>query len=156
MKRLQGAPLMYIGIMALMLVIISSSLAMPYFESKVLPLVFSSFVFILAAAGLGQELRSGKAASDEDEEDKGETGKGIWLGYLVNMAWVGGFILAIYLLGFIVAVPVFVLFYMKRLGTRWLTAVIASVSTTLLIWGVFEVVLKLVLYRGLLWERLLS
>ena len=39
---------------------------------------------------------------------------------------------------------------MKRLGARWLTAVISTLLTTGFIYVVFEIALELKLYRGLL------
>ncbi|MFH0914766.1 MAG: tripartite tricarboxylate transporter TctB family protein [Chloroflexota bacterium] len=153
---IKGTPTMYIGILALMLIIIVSSIMMKSFESKVLPLIFGGIVFFLAAVGLWQEMAPGKAkpTAGEGKKDEKETGREGWLGYLIHGAWVGGFILVIYLLGYLVAIPLFLLTYMKRLGTRWLTALIFAVVTTLLIWGVFEIALGLELYRGLILEWL--
>jgi hypothetical protein len=52
--------------------------------------------------------------------------------------------------GYLIAIPLFVLFYMKRLGARWLTVVISTLLTTGFIYVVFEIALELKLYRGLL------
>jgi len=65
-----------------------------------------------------------------------------------------GFFVAIYLLGFIIAIPLFILAYMKAHGTRWLAAITFAILTPTIIYGIFELALGVVLYRGLLFAWL--
>ncbi len=98
------------------------SLRMQYYTSKLLPLLFGGVVFIAAAIGLRQEiLARGKAeatttGSETSESEKEQPGL---RAYLPIGAWIGGFALAIYLLGFIVAILLFVPAYMRSSGIRW-------------------------------------
>lgn len=155
--KIRGSSYFYIVIMVIMLVVIGLSLGMEYFESKLLPLIIGGIVFVLAAVGLRKEILVGDeheaTVTEGDETRREETGVS-WRGYLLAGAWVAGFFLAIYLLGFIIAIPLFILSYMKAHGTRWLLAIIFAILTPLLIYGLFELALRVVLYRGLLFTWL--
>ena len=152
--KLTSNAYLYIVILAIMLfVILWSLLGMEFFESKLLPLLFSSIVFILAAIGLGNEVMAGgkrKTGATKSEESRREESGEKWGGSLLNLAWFSGFILGIYFIGFIIAIPLFILTYMKWLGTRWVVAIIWAIVTPAVIYGVFEVALGIDLYRGLL------
>ena len=69
-------------------------------------------------------------------------------------AWIAGFVLGIYLLSFIIAIPLFMLSYMRWLGTSWRTTIIFTLLTPAIIYGAFEVALRIELYRGLLFTWL--
>ncbi len=153
--KIRGSSYFLIVIMIIMLVIIGLSLRMEYFESKLLPLVIGSAVFVLAAIGLGREIMAGgerEATVARGETTTREETREGWRGYLLAGAWVAGFFLAIYLLGFIIAIPVFILAYMKSHGTRWLAAIAFAILSPLVIYGVFELALRVILYRGLLFS----
>ena len=151
--RLKGDSYFFMVIMAIMLVIIGLSLRMEQFASKLLPLVISSIVFILSAIRLGRDISTrGKrrATVAEGEISKTEETREDWHSYLVAGSWGLGFFLAVYLLGFIISIPLFILTYMKAHGTRWFVVGIFAILMPLLIYGVFELVLRVTLYRGLL------
>lgn len=150
---MKGSSYALIAIMITMLVIIGLSLGMEYFKSKLLPLVIASAVFILAAIRLKRELK----ANDEPEttvsgSEKDERGEAVtdWRQYLLIIAWTVGFFLAVFTLGFFIAIPLFILSYMKRHGMGWFVAITFAIITTAVIYGVFEVVFNIDLYRGLI------
>ncbi|MBI4286344.1 MAG: tripartite tricarboxylate transporter TctB family protein [Chloroflexi bacterium] len=149
--KLKADSYSYIAVMAIMLVIIASALSMKYAQSKLLPLTFSSLVFVLAAAGLWRDFSTKSPTLTAIGEDKREEKKsGVTLrGYLTIWAWVVGFFLAIYLLGFVVAIAAFVLAYIKSHGVSWRLALTFSGLTTAFVYAVFERLLDVVLYRGL-------
>ncbi len=155
--KIRGSSWVLIVIMVVMLVVIISSLRMEYFESKLLPIIIGSVVFVLAAIALWRELLAGgksrATVTGGETTREEETGVG-WLRYLLAGAWVVGFFLAIYLLGFIIAIPLFILSYMKSHGTGWLTTIIFTILTPVLIYGIFELALKVDLYPGLLFTWL--
>jgi len=148
MKKLSIDAYIFILVIAVMLAVIAISLTMPYLASKMLPLMVSSIVLIAAAIGLRKELsaspKAAKASGKKDGTDK--AGR---LGYLIHGGWVVAFFTAIYLVGFLVSMPLFMLFYMKWLGARWRTSFIFAVLTPLIIWAIFERAIGLELYRGL-------
>jgi len=145
----------YIVALAFGLVIVGLSLGMEYFSAKMLPLVISSVVIILAAIGLSREIlargESGTTTAP-DETDSGEGAGESWYQYALVGIWLVGLLLAIYLVGFIIAIPLFVLSYMKTHGTKWRSAITFAVLTTAIVYGVFVVALKVYLYEGLLFS----
>lgn len=100
--KIKGNSYFLIFIMAITLFVIAwSLLAMEYYESKLLPVIIGSAVFILAAVLLRRDI-SAKGESEATPDGDGEgTDKPVepLSGYLRQGAWVGGFVLAVYLLG---------------------------------------------------------
>ena len=151
--KITGNSYFLIVIMVLMLVMINLSLRMEYFTSKLLPLLVGIIVFILAAIGLVQDITAkDKAAGTviEDETSKKKEAGERLHDYFPIGVWVIGISVFIYLLGFIITIPLFVLAYMKTHGVRWLVSIISTILITLLVYGGFEYALRVTLYRGLL------
>ena len=144
MKKLSGNSYSLIVVMAVMLVVLGLSLRLEHAAARMLPLLMSSIVFILAAIELRREIA---ARGDTEENSKIEGRK-----YLPIAAWILGFSLAIYLVGFIIAIPLFVGCYMKQHGSRWLMAITSAVVYTAIIYSVFELALRVDLYKGLLFS----
>lgn len=139
-----------IFILLVSLALIIRSIAFPYLESKLLPLIIGGIVFVLTAVALIMELQAKekpKRVREPWEGEELELRQYGWTG-----AWLGVYALAIYLLGFIIATPAFVLSYLKLNGTGWLKTIIITVVTTAFVYGVFELILRITLYRGLLFS----
>jgi len=107
----------------------------------------------LAVIDLTREVKAehrSKAAADEDkvgiDDETGiKTGK-----YIRYIIWLVGFSLAIYLVGFVIATPVFVVAYMKRHGASWFAGITTAVIYTIIIYVVFNFTLKADLYKGII------
>lgn len=131
---------------------ITQSLTFRYWESMVLPLAISSLIFILAAVDVVRELRrrdDGKKAAEEKPGTDSEAKIDIRRLGLV-LGWVAGFCLAIYLLGFYIAIPAFALAYLKWRRRSWLAAAVFAVVTVVFIYAVFDIFLKVPLYKGII------
>ncbi len=153
MKKMSGSEYSLIVIMVIMLAVIVSSLGMPTFFSKLLPLTIGIIVFLLSAIKLRQEFLSRdrtKATVTEDDVSEIPESKGTRRAYLLTFAWIPGLVLAIYLLGFLISIPVFVLSFMKTHGTRWRTAIISAVITLAVVYFGFQRLLEIWFYEGLL------
>ena len=151
--KTRGIAYFPLAIMALMIVVIILSVLMEHPASKLLPLIIGGAVFVLAGIVLRSEIRASHRSSEtaSGREAAAEKGTAVsWGRYLVAGAWIVGFFLVIYLLGFMIAIPLFIFAYMKSHGTRWLTTVIFTILAPLLIYGVFELLLNVDLYRGIL------
>ncbi|MBI4185932.1 MAG: tripartite tricarboxylate transporter TctB family protein [Chloroflexi bacterium] len=151
--KLRGSSYLYPVIMAIALAVIGLALPMKYPESKLLPLLISSLVFVLSGIGLwkGISARGVSGANiGKGEITVQEAARESWGGYLIVGAWVMGFSLTIYVLGFLVAIPLFVFTYMRSHGTRWYVAIIYAVVATAFMYGIFERLLGVTLYRGLI------
>ncbi|MBI2860764.1 MAG: tripartite tricarboxylate transporter TctB family protein [Chloroflexi bacterium] len=136
------------------LVVVGGSFTMASFKSKLLPIVFGSGIAVLAIVQLVRETTRkdppAKVVTDEDEEEMSEEEGAIdWRGFQKSAIWVLAFVGVTYLVSMLVAIPLFVLFYMKHLGTGWRTSIISAAATTAAIYIVFEMVLNVELYRGL-------
>jgi hypothetical protein len=68
---------------------------------------------------------------------------------MLAIGWVAGYIVLLYFVGFLIATPIYVLFYMIFHGGHSIRdSVLVSVGTTLAIWLTFEVLFKYPLYPG--------
>jgi len=119
--------------------------------TKMFPLIAASFVFAMAAIQLIKEISAqvGTNPSVKNNNNSAEETPAHWYKYLPMGAWVVGFVLASYLAGFLIAVPLFILSYMKVYGSKWLTAAITAALFTAFIYSVFELALEIPLYGGL-------
>ena len=153
--KIRGNSYFLMVIMVIMLVAIVISLRMEYRVSKLLPLVIGSSVLVLAAVGLWRDIkgtdRRGTGFSGSDTSSQ-EMTKKEWHRYLLAGAWVAGFYLAVYLLGLLTAIPLFIFAYMKAHDTRWFVAIAFALISTAFIYGVFEIALRVELYRGLVFS----
>lgn len=148
MKRRIGikpATYFLLVIMAVLLIVIVSSLRTESLYSKLLPLAIASCGLVLALVQLAKELLGKEAAAKTETE-----GKGYWRGFFLAAAWLVGYTLFIYLLGFIIATFLFILAYMKSHAFGWFLTITVTVLTTALVYGVFILALQFHLYEGLL------
>lgn len=85
-------------------------------------------------------------------EWKMDTGEGAGLvSSLLAAAWVLGYVLLLYLVGFKIATPIYIFLYMLvRGGHSVRNSVLITAATTLAIWLTFEVLFKYPLYPGVL------
>jgi len=75
-----------------------------------------------------------------------------WLRQWIAIGWAAGLVLGIYVLGYIITIPVFFLAYflVQKNQRNWKLAIISAVVMGALTFGVFDVLLGLHLYTGLL------
>ena len=156
MRRLSGLAYFYIIIILFILVMIVSAVPMRFLSSKLVPLAVAIPLFFVAVTGFTREVmrhREPEARTETaiDEDEGGITlEQPVLKSYLPITAWILGFAVGIYIIGLVVAMPAFILAYMKTHGIGWLTGIITATITTVFIWVVFELVLYIELYRGLL------
>lgn len=69
------------------------------------------------------------------------------------VAWILSLPVFIYFFGLLIAIPMFMLFYLRwRSGERWLFSIVMTASIWGLIYGVFVIALRIHFYEGLLWN----
>jgi hypothetical protein len=145
----QGSFWFAILFLALGLFGIIESLTFVYWESIVLPLGVSIIIFILAGVQVAREWRrdrAAKAAATAKESDTKAENRRLW----PVLGWAAGLCLAIYLLGFYIAIPVYAFAYLKWRRRSWLMAVIFAVALLVFSYAVFTIGLKVPLYKGLI------
>lgn len=150
---MKGSIYFLIVLMAIMVLAIAFSLTLDYFSPKVLPIAFSIVGLVLSAIQLRREL-SARDKPKADAASTTEKPKQSPRGLLINLAWIGGFVLAIYLIGVVISVFLFVLTYVRWLGGRWRVAIIAAIVTPALIYGLFQMALDVSLPQGWLFSWL--
>ena len=144
-----------IVILVLMAAVTAVAWGYPYQQAKLAPLTLSGLIVILVVVQLVREVRSRKELASEArrEEKKAEPSEST-LRYLLEGAWMGGFAVAIYLFGFLVAIPSFGIAYMRSHGAKWSIAIIITALMTILSWGIFSYLLGVRLYPGLIFKQL--
>lgn len=151
--KTRGETYFLVVVAAVALVSILTLARMEQFYAKIIPLVFSSLVFIFAIVLLWETFVSSKRAGavvTQSETDRGKEGGSNLRGYMTAWSWMVGFVLGIYLLGLVIAGGVFVFSYSKSHGTNWIISTVLTVLTFAFAYGVFEVALRMPLYKGLL------
>ena len=158
MKKLSSSACSLILVAIAMLGVIGLSLGLLSFASKLLPLIIGSIVFLLAIIGLAREIKAGVSpeatavsASEGGASDK-EKNTGV-LEYSEISAWILGYAVSIYLVGFLIATLAFVGAYMKRHDSSWFETVVTAVIFTAIIYAVFDLAFNTDLYKGqlLMW-----
>ena len=70
---------------------------------------------------------------------------------LLSVAWLVGYLVGLFLVGFIIATPIYIFFYMVLHGRRSMRdSALTAAGATLMIWLTFVVLFKYPLYEGLL------
>lgn len=148
--RLKPGSYFTLFLLVLSLAAIIISFTFQFWDSIFLPLLMGSSIFILAAIQLVRELRAHAAdKTPAEEKPDGETRTQLHR-FGATLGWMAGFSLALYLVGFLVSTPLFVLSYMRRQQIGWLPATVSAVITVAVIYGLFNVVLRSPLFEGVL------
>jgi hypothetical protein len=133
-------------LMAVMAVVVAIAFRYPYVQAKLSILVCGGLVLVLAMVQLSRELRHrrGQAAK--------EPGAGA-LRYITELSWMAGFGVAIYIIGFIPAIPFCVCFYMKSHGSTWLSSILTGVLMSACCYGIFVLFLDMRLHWGIIFPE---
>ena len=128
------------------------SVTFGHWEATALPASVSGVISILAAVEVTRELRR--------KEERRENGFGPLpdkpraiakkAGFIVTFAWTASFMIAIYLLGFRIAVPLFAFSYLKWRGRGFIVSVAFALVSLGFIYGIFELALGTPIFRGLI------
>src|SRR5581483_3522170 len=144
-----------VGIMALSAWAAVSALAWPL-KAALFPLVISIPVFCLATAELLWSVfgSSGKSEEMMDFQLSTHLPPAVMARRtLLAIAWTLGFFALIVLVGFLIAVPLFVFLYLKIQGReKWLFSVILTLATWAFFYGLFDQLLHLPFPDGWLIE----
>lgn len=124
--------------------------------ARQLPMLVAGGIVVLATLDLlsrlpgaiGQVLRTALGAGfDEPEIEL----RAAWQREIAQVGWVVAAVAAVVLVGFLVAIPLFVFLYSRLNGSRSTPAsVLAAVLATAAVALVFELLLDYTLYRGIL------
>ena len=119
-------------------------------KARLFPLILLVITEGLVVIHLIKEIWGKTKHQTASAEEEKTAEKIDWAMYLRAPAWITGFMLSIYLLGYLVGASLFSFFYLKVHGEKWLTTIGFSLGVLALIYGGFEIALKTPLYGGLL------
>jgi hypothetical protein len=146
-----------ITILIISLVIAGVSLTYTSMKMKLLPLIVCGLIFILSGIELIKEVSnrnktSGEAQLTAEELDVvAEAGSDI-RGDMVGFAWFVGLSISVYLIGFLISIPLFILVYLKLHGCKWRSAIITSIVMITFIYFAFVKILQVDLYNGIFFK----
>lgn len=147
--KLKPGSYFLIFIMALSLAVALGTLSLRYQSTKILPMIISGLIFVLAAIALIRDLLSKKDTRGPEEETPLNV-------YWRTGIWILALAMGIWILGFLIAIPIFIILYLLKHDTKWLKSIVVGCITSTLLYLAFEVALKVDLYRGLLFSWILN
>jgi hypothetical protein len=110
------------------------------------PKLISKFDFSMVDNFLQKDPKTARTKALNDEQHTNRKLMEIY-------AWTIGFLILIYLFGFLIAIPVFMLAFLRINGhIPWSKTIAVSAVTWALIYALFEMMLKAELFRGLLFD----
>ncbi len=145
--KLRVSSYFLIAIALLALAFFFGSLGYASFKTRLLPMIISGIVFVLVVIELWRELSSKPGQKEVQEKPKEP-----WRRIFAHGAWIVGFAVTIYIVGFGIAIPLFVLSYTKSHGGGWLGSIILAALLTTVCYGAFRYLLNVDLYPGILFE----
>ena len=145
---MKGSTYFALSILLLAIVTIILSLQIATFKAKFLPLVLATAIVLFAIARLFVELRGKEAKKSVAEETDSAPIKPIPM--IITGAWFVGFFTMIYLVGFPVAIFLFVTAYVKMHHRGWIKSLAFGLGTMVCTYVGFDYLLGLHLYEGVL------
>ncbi len=119
-------------------------------KARLFPLLVAFPVALFLAIDIFREMLA-KAKVSSGAEDQ-LFPAGTLVKHLEAAAWLLTFACIIYVGGLLAGASLFLLLYLKKHGEKWLTTLIYVIAIIVLLYGVFERVFGIPLYRGILFE----
>ena len=133
----------------LMAVVFLVSYQYSYIQAKLAPMTISGLMIILTAIQLFREYRSNNLAQmGTDHKAVPSENSESFRPFLIQGFWMIGFVLAIALFGFLVAIPLFIISYMRTKGINWRKSISISALTLITVYALFSKILDVSLYAG--------
>ncbi|MCL5959229.1 MAG: tripartite tricarboxylate transporter TctB family protein [Chloroflexi bacterium] len=132
-----------------MAAVVFVSFGFPYLQAKLSYIFAGGIVLILALVQFTRDLRGTEKEIIQATEEGEEEIEGGGRAYLREGLWMAAFAVVIWLIGFVVAIPVFGIAYMRKHGVAWKVSVVAAVGWAIFCWATFTFLLDSELYPGL-------
>ncbi|MFH1490482.1 MAG: tripartite tricarboxylate transporter TctB family protein [Pseudomonadota bacterium] len=138
-------------LLILMVTVFSVSCFYTYIQAKLAPMTISGLIIVMTVVQMIRKGRLNRKGEETTEPAPGssETG-GSFQAYLVQGLWMVGFMIAIALFGFFVAIPLFGIAYMRVQTINWRKSIVISAITLIVIYILFEKLLDVTLYPGVI------
>ena len=127
-------------------------------RARFFPIIVISFCGVFVLSELAKEFIARHKASSSDkhrQKDKKapKPDKGNRRQFIFTVTWIGAFALLIWLLGFVVGLPLFVFAYVKTHEEGWRWAIILPIIMFLIVYVGFGILMERPLYEGRLFIR---
>ena len=139
--------LLYLAVVAL---VVTLSIG---FEGQggLVPVVLGAPTLALILFTLGRELLYPSAAANEADPDVAP-----WSGAAPVIAWLGAFCVLVLLIGFQLAIPLYMVLFLRRYGrASWPRCVLAAAAVWALVFVSLDLLLKRSLFEGVLFGAIL-
>jgi hypothetical protein len=118
------------------------------------PMVIGIPLIVLLIIQVVVEKRSKKATSPEEatanDDGPSEHSKISGRTVLEIAVALAGLVAVVYVFGMVLGFAIFIFVYLKLRGERWLTTIALAVAVPAFIYGLFQVTLKMNIYKGIL------
>lgn len=126
---------------------------LPYpFKAKLFPLIILITVLILLMIQIIREV----FALREKGATEGEKGDGFRAKHLTILIWMAGTVLMLWVLGFMGTVILLPFLYLRFEKESWLLSITLSLGCGVFFYGLFGYFLKMPLYPGMVFEKILG
>lgn len=151
--RLQGSGWFCVFLLLVGVMITIYALTLRPLQAGLLGVVCGPLLVLLGLLQLRNEFATARQVAPEEggteAEAQGTGAVGSVKGrFLALVCWLVAFVLAIHVFGFLVAIFLFLLVFLKGHQTSWLKAVLVAGVSTGIIYGLFEAFLERELWRG--------
>ena len=144
-------------LLILMAIVFAVSYHFSYLQAKMAPMAISGLLIILTGVQLVREYRfSRKRHESFEQKPIGSRISESFRRYLIQGFWMIGFLLAIAFFGFLTAILLFGIAYMRTHGVNWQKSCLISVLMFIVIYALFAKMLEVELYPGLIPEFFLG
>lgn len=136
-------------LLVMMIVVMIVSYQYSYIQAKLAPMTISGLLIILTTIQIYREHRADRRAQANKKQkvvpkEKPER----FRPFLIQGFWMIGFVLAIALFGVLLAVPLFIISYMRAQGILWRKSIFISALTLIIVYALFAKILDVTLYVG--------
>ena len=131
-------------------------------QDGLFPLIIGIPTIALGTAQIVRDTRHRQKPKEAGTGGAGDDSLSIWirslkgenLCYVIAFAWTAGLVLILYLLGYYVAIPLFLLLYFKLHGRGWRSSIALCLIISAVLYLSFVVGFKFIFYKGLLLKGL--
>ena len=123
-------------------------------DAMLFPWVTGVFGSILLLWEIRKEIRESREGTSKKIGPDKSSGR--FKNYLSGFAWVTAIFPLIYLLGFIMAIPLFLFLYLKSQGERWMLCLSVALLGEIIFYLAFVVMLRVHFYEGLLFSYIMG
>ncbi|MDP2645403.1 MAG: tripartite tricarboxylate transporter TctB family protein [Desulfobacterales bacterium] len=126
-----------------------------FWQAKLAPMTVTGIMVILGAFQLKREISTARSADPAAAPGEGKAQPNLRI-YLIEGAWMAGFVAAVYLFGLLAAILFFGIAYMKTHGASLPMSILVTALIVLFSYAVFSYILDVRFYPGLISDTFLG